>query len=417
MNRITVSPLQSSAMLAADTHVSTCTRLRQFSRSPCVYNQSFGCDTDHTVWVSAGCRGEFRLPAVPRLLCGFAGARGAGAPRSKVRLVCNGSVTQSVDRDCSCQTAGRLQSGAPSIPGPAYCAPPSIDAKWACSGGGGGGPFTTCCAASGPASDVCEPGWSRCRWRGEQRIGWLHMPKCGTSFLGALAHLANGSLPAQAVVPRATKRTVEWEDFFRQWPAQKWFRGSAIFWGAGMAHSALSAADYDEFHGRLFAMFRDPRQRGWSAYRFFTWDLKQKQHTATPQQYAKCIAGTQTLMLTGEASTAPYGAVCLHLVAGLNGTCQRGRRGCPRPPDRPNMALAQRRLQEGFAFVGLTEEWPLSMCLFVGMAGARSYIIPRLRLSGSLWVVVARGRGSSAPCLPVALPTPIAYPVPGCVSN
>ena len=39
---------------------------------------------------------------------------------------------------------------------------------------------------------------------------------------------------------------------------------------------------------------------------------------------------------------------------------------CMSPPA-PDMKLAHRRLREGFAFVGLTEQWPLSICLFAAM--------------------------------------------------
>jgi len=33
-----------------------------------------------------------------------------------------------------------------------------------------------------------------------RRIGWLHMPKSGTSFGTSLAHLANASLPSDAAI-------------------------------------------------------------------------------------------------------------------------------------------------------------------------------------------------------------------------
>ena len=74
------------------------------------------------------------------------------------------------------------------------------------------------------------------------RIGWLHMPKSGTSFGTSLAHLANASLPHDATIgtneafvpttaPRGSDewfRTRQGKYFISRYPHDEWFRG--IFW-------------------------------------------------------------------------------------------------------------------------------------------------------------------------------------------
>lgn len=328
------------------------------SISPCVYNVSFGCEpSDNAVWVRGGCRGLFQLPGVPVLACGFAGMRDGNH-----RRYCRPPALTSADADCDCLSTSTLEAGQGiGVPGRRVCDAPALNATWACSGGGGGGP-ATCCATS--ASGECSAGWARCRWHGEQRIGWVHTPKTGTSFLTTLAHLANSTLPADAAVSNRTKM-LYWDKFFHHYPPQVWFRGSAIFWRAGIAHAPLSREVFDEYNGRLFTMIRDPRARGWSAYRFFTWDKGASQHMVSPQLYATCISGIQTMMITGEMPNQAFGGVCAHLVE--HGACVRGhRKDCMSPPA-PDMKLAHRRLREGFAFVGLTEQWPLSICLFAAM--------------------------------------------------
>ena len=74
------------------------------------------------------------------------------------------------------------------------------------------------------------------------RIGWLHMPKSGTSFGTSLAHLANASLPHDATIgtneafvpTTASRGSDEWfrtrqgKYFISRYPHDVWFRG--IFW-------------------------------------------------------------------------------------------------------------------------------------------------------------------------------------------
>ena len=64
------------------------------------------------------------------------------------------------------------------------------------------------------------------------------------------------------------------------------------------------------------------------------------------------MRGTAVTMMTGQRSS---GLVCI--------SC-----GPPCPPLTPNVNLAVRRL-ETFAFVGLVEEWALSVCLLHTMHG------------------------------------------------
>ena len=61
---------------------------------------------------------------------------------------------------------------------------------------------------------------------------------------------------------RPRSSALEWDLFFKKWPRDVWFKGSSLFWQAGIAHAGLGARTYNEYRGRLFAMFRDPRLRG-----------------------------------------------------------------------------------------------------------------------------------------------------------
>eukprot|EP00966_Prymnesium_polylepis_P312895 7230515-Prymnesium_polylepis.1 len=115
---------------------------------------------------------------------------------------------------------------------------------------------------------------------------------------------------------------------------------------AGVMHAAVSASAYAELEGRLFALFRDPRERGWSAYNEFVGKAEQRAGMP-PEAYARCIAGTQAAMVSGELPGTAYGAVNCHIPRADGASGALGcRRGCGRRA--PDMALARRRLDDGF---------------------------------------------------------------------
>lgn len=227
-----------------------------------------------------------------------------------------------------------------------------------------------------PATDRCEPGFRKCAWQPQTRIAWLHPPKTGTSFLLSLARLANSSLPDGVAVPPETRRDnrPEWERFFGSYPPHRWFRASDVWWN-GLSHAALDDATYTEFRGRLFAMFRDPRSRGWSAWNYFVAGDSEAQALWPPARYAKCLAGSVVGMLTGRPRTAnkPFGTVGCHLPPRhpRNGSLLPHVDCSCAPNLTPDVGLAVSRVDEGFAFAGLVEEWALSICLLAAKFGMR----------------------------------------------
>lgn len=219
--------------------------------------------------------------------------------------------------------------------------------------------------------------------RKHSRIAWFHCPKCGTSFATTLFHYANHSLPPGAQVPTCTHGALMLRGpmpctpskdrsdpdcsrhercllgqpeltFFRRFPLDDFFH--CIFWEKAHGNmgglEGIDARAYERFAGRFFGFFRPPHKRVASAYAWFQSEFA-LDHVPLPNAtfYAQRARGTVARMLAGQAdghacnSGYAYAAQCDTVEV-------------------PNLALALTRLHDGFAYVGLTEQWALSICLF-----------------------------------------------------
>jgi len=381
---------------------------RQLSKTKCVHNVSFGCADDRHAWVAQGCRARLNLSDGVLMDCGYEGMK------VRSRYECEVPHTSieapaGEEPDCNCMHSGpaakQIYRCDKPLPGP--------NTSLACMGDtrGSGEAEGRCCARP---SDGCNSiGMRTCRWHPEQRIAWLHAPKTGTSFMIALARMANDSLPEKAKMPgesRVAPGKLEWDAFFASYPRQKWFQGSHPWWYEGMTHAAIGKEVYDEYRGRFFGMFRDPRARGWSAYNFFMPLSTVAREWWPPEDYAKCLAGLQVGMLSSQVSSQGFGSVKCHIpphqtelvmqlekeyrhneshgwistssgnsssrigaggrsvvyeaLHGLRLLPSRSTARCRCRPFVPDVRLAKQRVAEGFTFAGLVDEWALSMCLF-----------------------------------------------------
>ena len=92
-----------------------------------------------------------------------------------------------------------------------------------------------------------------------QRIAWVHFPKCGSGFADTLLHHANASLPSSVVGSVEVTLTTH--------PLHSWFKG--IFWEKdgkiGNRH-AITSRETASIHRRFFGMFREPASRSNSKY-------------------------------------------------------------------------------------------------------------------------------------------------------
>lgn len=190
-------------------------------------------------------------------------------------------------------------------------------------------------------------------------ISWLHVPKAGSSFLNTLYHtpvlcpgipedawLRDASAPGGGPVPELLER----------YPPDVYCPGS---WSTtytsydSYLHQPIGSR-YAANAGHFVALLRQPEQRLIAQYNFQLanpqWMLNYE--LGSLRDFAEVFQGCAVKML---ARTNPYQAHCLWYES------------APPTVDEDDRALL--RLQSGFAFVGLTEEWELSVCLFHTMFG------------------------------------------------
>jgi len=131
-------------------------------------------------------------------------------------------------------------------------------------------------------------------------------------------------------------------------------------------HSGIGGIYASSVKGHGVIMLRQPEQRIMSAYYNgqHSWPLQFYDRPAVdPLEFAQVVSGCAVRTLTREGTSA--------------GTLEGGASGdetpCSslKPASAAEVTLAKQRLREGFVFVGLVEEWDLSMCLLHAVFGGR----------------------------------------------
>lgn len=178
-----------------------------------------------------------------------------------------------------------------------------------------------------------------------RKLAWFHVPKCGTSIGATFARYLDPSLPLNTAIPSCNSsdpcRSVPEVEFLMRHPLP-----DGAYWkkeGNWGDHKDVGPRVFERWKGHFAGLFRHPARRALSAFSFFKGhpDLSKK-------QYAQQVAGTAVRMLAGQR----YGLDC-------NACCN-----CAKSQPPPNTPLALERLRTGFSFVGMTDDYRMSVCLF-----------------------------------------------------
>jgi len=218
--------------------------------------------------------------------------------------------------------------------------------------------------------------------RGVFPLAWLHIPKCGSSLLNALVHVPGAcpGVPEDVAISDTTMGADNCKGFWDKYPAGTACPGAFVKTHIG-GHEGLgtSNAQYESvWKGHGVTMLRQPEQRLLSAFYDKTHSWPASPWNPPPRDvltFARQVRGCAVRMLTRggtsyQANFWNYGAAGRNY--GAVGPHWGGPCGSGAPPTRAEVDKAKRRLR-GFLFVGLVEEWELSMCLFRATFGGQCF--------------------------------------------
>jgi len=171
-------------------------------------------------------------------------------------------------------------------------------------------------------------------------IEWVHVPKCGTSFINTLVHVPGAcpGIPDNWTTEEMSAILPQGEHLFCQ-------EGVDVH---RIRHRGVEdVPGWEEGKGRFMIMVRQPEQRALSAWYFY---IKGKIASGKDPS-----ASGYDLMTHSNVNN---GCVVKMLV-------RQNQSGCAGDSvSDKEIAEAKLRLKTGFAFVGLTDQWDLSICLF-----------------------------------------------------
>lgn len=256
---------------------------------------------------------------------------------------------------------------------------------------------------------VCDLGVEAVGRRRSDYVFWVHIPKTGTSFGNVIAHFANRSLPADARMSTCDKHGLSHnltidadpsyrlnhpyephvcsgatDGFFQRFPHSTWFRGMFAISEEGLgsagcdagAHAPITDALWDLHSGHFQGLFRSPRRLIPSVYLrqarnpgeaivppSTDLDFNTTEGAESLLRYARSHMGLMVRFLTGtDISSASR----------ERQPPQTGNMTTPRA-DRDTGAVAKVTMGQarravarlhGFSFVGITDEWEQTVCLY-----------------------------------------------------
>ncbi|CAK9031899.1 Uncharacterized protein SCF082_LOCUS19824 [Durusdinium trenchii] len=205
-----------------------------------------------------------------------------------------------------------------------------------------------------------------------RHIHWLHFPKAGTSFLATIWNFACGQrIPLDlAVSPRAVPGCEQCYDvaLLDRYPAETYCEDGYLSEDFSTQHKPVTALDMRQKDWSVVGLFRRPSQRlisafydnlhasGMSGDEFSDlWQACGAKGENSAACYARYpgIAGCTARMLTG--GSCAESAADRSLLSSFDGGKAR-------------LEEALKMVKE-MTFLGLTEEWDLSVCLFHRMFG------------------------------------------------
>jgi len=178
---------------------------------------------------------------------------------------------------------------------------------------------------------------------------WLHITKCGTSFANVILHTPSTcpALPTDFVWHAGSRRPGADE-------ALKGYCPELIFSAKGHfgSHDALGSVSGKAL-GNAVTMLRNAEQRILSSFHDNYHDWLSRTPPTTELQFARKNVGCQVRMLVrSDAARGDFSGACMYNL-----------------PSKEEVVLARTTLRRDFSFVGLIEEYRLSVCLFRVMFG------------------------------------------------
>ena len=137
---------------------------------------------------------------------------------------------------------------------------------------------------------------------------------------------------------------------------------SHVTWSALLLHSGVNSIYQSKVNGRGFTILRQPEQRIISAWNHnqHSWPFYYYERWAnTMGEFAEAVSGCAVKMMTRDGSATAGSNMDPHAPC-----------GDPVPSTDAETRLAVNRLRDGFVFVGILEEWDMSICLLHKMFGS-----------------------------------------------